>query len=77
MDNPQKQELLAQLASLNALNLSSRGLIQAPVPVAIAGPPGSPVLLSPALSPLVLALRTQIDVVEKLTKVIQDLIDEL
>ncbi len=77
MDNPQKQELLAQLTSLNMLNLSSRGLIQAPVPVAIAGPPGSPVLLSPALNPLVQALRIQSDVVEKLAKVIEDLIDEL
>jgi len=30
MDNPQKQALLAQLTSLNALKLASRGLVQAP-----------------------------------------------
>ena len=74
MKAPQTKELLAELEALNALNAASRGLIQAPVPLAIAGPPGAPVMLGPALNPLIQAVRTQIEVVEKLTKVVQKIL---
>jgi len=74
MNASQTKELLAELEALNALNAASRGLIQAPSPIAIAGPPGSPVILAPALNPLIQAVRTQIDAVEKLTKVVQKIL---
>ena len=72
-----KQVLKAQLNAVTALSQAVRSLAAAPIPPAISGPPGVPIILAASLNPLAQAVKTQADLVDKLIKLVDDLIEKI
>lgn len=72
-----KQVLKAQLQPITSLSQTARSLAAAPIPPAISGPPGAPVILNASLNALTQAVKIQGDAIDKLIKFVDDVIDKL
>lgn len=70
-----KQRIKALLPAVSAQIQASRSLIAVPTSPAIAPPGGGPVVLTAAVAPIQQALKAQADALEKLAKLISDLIE--
>jgi aspartyl/asparaginyl beta-hydroxylase (cupin superfamily) len=75
MSPTDKQKFKAQLMGLSAQVQASRSLMTAAIPPTPPMPAMTPIPLTPSLTPLQSALRTQSEMLEKLLKVLGDVIE--
>jgi hypothetical protein len=75
MTREDKQKFKAQLIAIGGQLQSSKALMGAPIPPAPPSPPGAPLMLQPALSPLLSALKMQSDAIDKLIKLVGDVVE--
>jgi hypothetical protein len=75
MSPTDKQKFRALLPALGAQLQASRSLMNAPISPTPPMPAMTPIPLAPSLAPLQSALRTQSEMLEKLVKLLGDVIE--
>jgi hypothetical protein len=76
MKDTDKQRIKGQLLGLSTQATSFKALLTVPPPPVLAGMPPVPVLVGPALVPLTNALKIQSEVIDKLIKIVEDVVSK-
>ena len=75
MSPTDKQKYKVQVAALAAQLQGTKSMLAVPIPPTPPVPPMAPAMLQPSLAPLLGALRTQADLIEKLIKLVGDVVE--
>ena len=75
MTDTDKQVLKGLITTIATLNSGIKPLLQVPAPPALGGMPPMPINIQPSLGPLLHAIRMQLDLNDKLLKLLQEIID--
>ncbi len=76
MDHSTKQNLKARLAAMSALTSSAKGMLSSPLPPAIGGVPAVPIQLQQSFALHLNAMKMVADELDKLTKVVAEIVDK-